>query len=314
MGYLSALKTALKNILLTVLMLLQCNALAQSWPRNENPKQLPYQAMEISQFIKLEAAYIKALKEADFTALEPFYLVDSLPLAEGIKGKKENQQILINLLKTKRVYGWGMLAVNPLAVDSLFLQVPHRFHDSFTADISAHWWQSGRFKLAMLNNVHRHTGRELDKPVNSDWSTSANNPMLAATRAFVSSFKQPLVLQLHGYSKDKRRTKAAQNADVILSHGANLPTAYLSKLIKAGACIDEQTKMKTLVFPHDVTELGATKNIIGKELRFLGYYQHFVHIELSKTLRQQMQADSALSLQILDCIIDPLVDVGGLTQ
>ncbi|MFT4924952.1 MAG: hypothetical protein ACI8WB_001042 [Phenylobacterium sp.] len=288
---------------------------AEQWPRSEDPKTLPYQAMNMSQFIKLEEGYFKALKVADFAELKPFYQHDVLPLTAPGE-TEEPQKNQMSLLKSKRAYGWGVLAINPAAQQALFLQVPHRFYDKWTAAISAHWWQSGQFKLAMLNTVHRHAGREQDKPINSDFSSAQNNPMLAATRAFIANFKQPVVLQLHGYSKASRNSKTAQKADVILSHGANLPTAYLVKLNKAKAClnrniagvVDGIDEGAALVFPHDVTELGGTKNIIGKELRYMGYYQHFVHIELSLVLRQKMRDDNQLSLQVLDCITGPLND------
>jgi hypothetical protein len=60
-----------------------------------------------------------------------------------------------------------------------------------------------------------------------------------------------------------------------------------------------------LVFPKGVTELGGTKNLIGKELRKFGHFHNFYHIELSEDVRKALRKDQSVAQQLLNCIAGP---------
>jgi hypothetical protein len=258
-----------------------------------------YKPPSIAIFIQLEKAFDQAFRADDLEALSQFYQTNL---------KSDGQQSL-SVLKSAKDIGWGTITLNHGAAlshnakQSLFLQVPHRFYDKWTADVANHWLLSGRFKVAMTNTVSRHLGRDATPPYNSDFSTAPNNPFVAATRAFIHSFADPLVLQLHGFSPKKRKSVEAQHADLILSHGANLPHPYLKTLTKAAACIEKDMGLKALVYPKNVRELGGTKNLVGKQLRKKGYFQRFIHIEMSYELRKKLRDSGELSIQLLDCLL-----------
>lgn len=290
--------------MLLLFPLLSAFAGATTWPEEDNPKTLPYQPVSMAQFSELEAGFSKAFADDDFFPLRAYYQVDSLVDFNFYAYESKHRNRKVTLLKSKRDYGWGLLALKPKVKNNWFLQASHRYYDKWTADIVADWWQSGHFKAVMLNTVHRHAGRDKKQPINSDFSSAANNPMLAASRAFAGYFDKPLVLQLHGFSKGKRNSEVAQNADVILSYGANLPTLYLSKLVFANECISRVAEVETLVYPEEVNELGGSKNVVGKALRQLGFFEQFIHIELSREMRKAMRKDRWLSTQILNCVVD----------
>ena len=260
-----------------------------------------YKPPDMATFMQLEKAFDQAFRTDDLQLLSEFYQT-------RLKG--DGQQSL-SVLKSAQNIGWGTLTLNPAATftnannehKAMFLQVPHRFFDKWTADIANHWLQTGRFKVGMTNTVSRHIGREAKPPYNSDFSTAPNNPLVAATRAFINSFADPLVLQLHGFSPKKRKSVDAQHADLILSHGANLPYPYLKTLTQGAMCVEKDMGLKVLVYPKDVQELGGTKNLVGKQLRKKGYFQRFMHIEMSDVLRKKLRDSSELSIQLLNCLL-----------
>ncbi|NQZ07332.1 MAG: hypothetical protein HRT35_09250 [Algicola sp.] len=273
----------------------------ESKESNESKKveEKGYKPPDMATFIQLEKAFDQAFRADDLEPLSAFYQT-------RLKG--DGQQSL-SVLKSAQNIGWGTLTLNPAATiinnekQAMFLQVPHRFFDKWTADIANHWLQTGRFKVSMTNTVSRYLGREAKPPYNSDFSTAPNNPFVGATRAFINSFAEPLVLQLHGFNPKKRKSVDAQHADLILSHGANLPYPYLKTLTKAAACVEKDMGLKALVYPKDVQELGGTKNLVGKQLRKKGYFQRFIHIEMSDVLRKKLRDSSELSIQLLNCIL-----------
>jgi hypothetical protein len=262
-------------------------------PAFAKPKQVPYKVADSRTFVKLENAFKIALRKDDLSLLSDFYRTT-------LKAKDDQS---ISVLRSKDELGWGVVSIDHAANSPLLLQVPHRYFDKYTADIAKHWLKTGRFKMAIVNSVHRHAGLLQQPKVNSDQSTAPNSPFIAATRAFVTSYKQPKILQLHGFSQSKRRTFEGQRADIVLSHGANMPLPYLNQLTSAAKCIKSVMGYNALVFPKGVIELGGTKNVIGKEMRKFGHFHHFFHIELSQDVRIALRKDEQAAQQLLHCIV-----------
>jgi hypothetical protein len=253
---------------------------------------MPYLTPDMATFIQLENGFSQAFNHNNLTPLKPFY---------NVKSTKEH----INILHSNKDLGWGQLQIHSANTEDHFLQVPHRFYDKWTATIAKHWFSTSKFKALMINSVHRHAGKNEKPEINSDFSSTRQSPFLAATRAFIAHFYQAKIIQLHGFSKMKRRNKQAQTADVILSYGAELPSHYLQQLTLAAACIEDKLTVRTLIYGKTVNELGGTRNVIAKALQQLGYYKSFIHIELSGELRNKLRHDKQQSLQLLYCIMGP---------
>jgi hypothetical protein len=276
------------RVALTTILMSNCIMVAQAQSRPPSDYPLPWQA----NFIKVEQAFASALSSNDLTPLSVYYPRRSAkPERPGVQR-----------VKSKIGQGMGVISLELAVSRAIFVQVPHRFYDKATLRIAAHWFDSGRVKLMMSNSLHRYQGRDSTPAFNSDFSSAPNSPLVAATRSFIRHFNKPLIIQLHGFAKEKRRSARAQQAAVILSHGANLPQRNLSTLNRAAHCIEQQVFAKTLVFPSQVLELGGTKNVIGKQLRKFGYTQSFYHLELSAELRSKLAQDSDLSLRLLACL------------
>ena len=265
------------------------------WPEPlEQPKHLPYRTVNLPQFVKLEQGFEQALKQKQFDKLEAYYEV--------------NKDSAMAVMESDPELGWGavlMFAPLPQQQD-WFLQVPHRFHDLYTADIAEHWLATGQFKLAMINTVHRHAGGNLDPERNSDFSTAPKNAMLAASRAFVRHSRKPLIIQLHGFSQDSRTTDIAREADMILSYGAALSAQRMKPLQKAARCLQDRMEIDARVYPLEVSELGGTRNIVGRDLRNKGFLTQFVHVEISKPLRKKLRNNAPQARQLLGCLVSYL--------
>ena len=257
------------------------------------PKQRQYQTPNMAQFIALEQGFTALLTDNDSQPLHHYY-----------HSNEQREEQPFTRLVSKTTFGWGELWFNNKP-GRLFVQVPHRYHDRLTYNIAKHWWHSGQVSWLMFNNVHRYAGQQADnnkQRPNSDWSTAQHSPLSAASRSFVKQRQDPLVIQLHGFAKNKRQTPVAQQADVILSHGSNLPGAYLLHLNRIASCIKRQLPVRTAIYPQDLRELGGTTNQVGKQLRKAGLLQAFIHVELSAQLRQTLAEDQQKSMILLNCI------------
>ena len=200
--------------------------------------------------------------------------------------------------------GWGEVWYAAALDSSLFVQIPHRYYDSDTLKIGRHWMLSGAVKMLMANNVHRYAGRKNQPPIETDFSRASLNPMLAVSRALVAVDSAASVIQLHGFSADKRDTQAARQADMILSYGNAATPAGTEALFRIQACIAEKLDLQALVYPQQVAELGGTKNIVGRNLRALGLASRFLHIEVNRPARVLLAGSQQKAQQLLGCLIN----------
>lgn len=254
----------------------------------DSPKQRDYHEPDMRSFIALEKGFEQLFKSDEPQGLSSFYKV-----------KNKGSRIW---LETDEQLGWGRAYFSAKVANPWFLQVPHRYHDKWTWDIANHWRKLGVFKLVMANTVHRYAGHNRDQPFNADWSVASRNPMLASSRAFITSFEKTKIFQLHGFNQAKRKDERAQSADVILSHGTKAGSQGLGELKTLAECIKQQLDVNVVIYPIEVSELGGTKNLIAKTLRHRGRYKAFVHIELAFGLRQLLVEDESKSQLLLQCI------------
>jgi hypothetical protein len=110
-------------------------------------------------------------------------------------------------------------------------------------------------------------------------------------------FPDGQLLQLHGFTADKRKTPAGRQADMILSSGTRFPSF---SLIQIRACLQEHLAGNIFLFPYDVEELGGTLNVIGDLMRSLGH-PGFVHVEMGKPLRDLLRTDQTARKIVIRC-------------
>lgn len=174
---------------------------------------------------------------------------------------------------------------------AVVLQAPHRFFDTYTDVIGIQLFEEHPFHAAAWNTTHRNYG---------DLAHENESYFQAFTKAFATYHPQGYLLQIHSFSKKKRKTARGRMADMIISNGTRYPNAKATKL---RSCLDRRlpTRFKIFLYPKDVTELGATTNTQGRLLRALRH-DGFLHMEMSKELRLELKGSAKLRQIIWDCL------------
>ncbi|WP_440053720.1 hypothetical protein ACSLBF_12530 [Pseudoalteromonas sp. T1lg65] len=171
------------------------------------------------------------------------------------------------------------------------ISVPHKFYDRFTLPIGLGVFHQ-LCNLLITNSSHRHD--EGAATGSNDFSIVGHNLHTNAIEAFFHRHHNAVIFQFHGFTPEKRQTKQAKSAHIILSQGKK----NNRKLWELKTCLNKHD-FNALVYPQDVSELGGTKNIIHQlplpPLRF-------VHIELSLVTRQLLSSSSQHTELFASCL------------
>jgi len=179
------------------------------------------------------------------------------------------------------------------------LQAPHAKSDLYTGKIATQLFAEGHFKAAMWNTVPRKTPVENStRPKTADMAHLPDTYWQAITTSFSRYYKDGKIIQIHGYAQSKRKSSAASTSDMIISAGHQRPPVWVQQY---AACLKKSLPFKVSLYPFDVKELGATTNVQGQLLRKQNF-NGFVHIELSKQIRQQLLDNKALRQVLLTCL------------
>ncbi len=190
--------------------------------------------------------------------------------------------------------GWGCYVICPERLPGMVLQAPHSFSDRYTGNVALRMFADGTFAAAAWNTVPRK---------NVDVAHTTDHPFAAFTRALIRVYPAAYVVQVHGFSQDKRRTTTGTNADLIVSNGTYAPSLSIRRF--AVMLQSDFPFGQIQLFPTEVQELGATSNIQGNILRHAGS-NRFMHLEMSQDLRLRMvndpQARRSLLKNLADCV------------
>lgn len=241
----------------------------------------------------LEASFLSLFRSGNNGGLDEFYQLQSLQWQE--------QDVI--LAASKAELGWGAVGYRHSHSDAVFLQTPHRYFDLHTAAIAEAGWKADLAQVYMSNSIHRRAGQEQKPKVNSDISNARRSALLAASEAWVAENPDGVIVQLHGYAKDKRSTEAGRSADIILSHGTNEQFLRETRLHSIQACLTSLLGVNVLRYPDEVGELGGTQNNVAQALAEWGKSEQFVHVEMSREVRDLLVSDQSKSLQALQCMV-----------
>ena len=97
----------------------------------------------------------------------------------------------------------------------LALQAPHTYHDKFTRHIGRKFMRDGHYAALAWNTVSRYE---------ADIAHLNHTIFQAFTRAFARRYPTGTIVQLHGFSQQKRKSQRGQEADMILSNTFNTPS------------------------------------------------------------------------------------------
>ncbi len=180
---------------------------------------------------------------------------------------------------------------------SIFLQAPRRMADKHTGTISERLAKiNSHVDTLFINGRHR---REVD------YSAQASNVLVNLSLHYLQKTPNGIIVQIHGFAAEKRRTLKASSANFILSSGHRnafkLPARFAN-------CLGDQGFSDVLVYGKDVDELGATKNVVKKGINQQQFHR-FLHIEIGLKQRESL-LQSATRLKALSHCLDHLVELG----
>ncbi len=185
----------------------------------------------------------------------------------------------------------------PEAAVPLALQAPHARSDRHTGVLAVRLMASGRARALALNSAPRRIGQP-PRNVDADLAHLPDSWMLAFTRAFAHALPQGRIVQLHGFSAEKRSTREGREADLIISPGhleGSLP------VLAVAACLAGEDFGLVRRFPDEVAELGGTTNVMARWLRAAGS-PGFVHIEMVAELRNRLRKSPDLLARLGNCL------------
>lgn len=197
---------------------------------------------------------------------------------------------VVALLEPKEPWlGQGvlLLRLGPLPQE-LVLQAPHPTSDLKTGELTSQLFDTGRVRAAMFATTHRDSGEDAAHDVES--------PLQQLTQGLAEGLPNPLFVQIHGFSA------STSSADVVVAVGRGLSDAdcFARQVGAALLVTDVRTGAQEPL-------LAATKNAQSLLLRGVA---RFLHIELSKDLRDSLVAEPTRR----DLLLGTLLDLAGDAQ
>jgi hypothetical protein len=193
-----------------------------------------------------------------------------------VAAAQETLWLLAEPSENERGRGWYL--IRPHHAAPVALQAPHAKNDLHTGRIALQLFLSGNARVLAAATISRHE---------ADMAHLDNTFIQALTLAFAESYPTGRVVQLHGFSAAKH-PKA--RADMIVSAGTPSPQPWLALVDQT---LTRTTALAVRSYPEEIQELGGTLNAQGRALRRVGETE-FLHVELSKALRERLLTDEAL--------------------
>ncbi len=178
------------------------------------------------------------------------------------------------------------------AVESdTIVQAPHSFYDVSSGEIADYLMANASIRGFFFNTLHRRyllPGATCDDGVNpADVGHVTNSFFYLMSTQYIAATATGTIVQLHGFTNE---ALAAQGFGVVASSGEQTPSLQLQRL--DAALGDALAGQSVALYPVDTNLYGATLNIQGRWIRREDR-GHFLHIELSRTVRAALVADAA---------------------
>ncbi len=202
----------------------------------------------------------------------------------------------LRVIKDKRDLGQGFFVFDQAPRRNLILQAPHRDSDRHSGEIALRLFIEGGLRAAAWNTVHRR-GPDRQR-LDTDLAHLQRSHFQSMTAAAARQAPKTRLLQLHGYAQAKRRSEAGRASRLILSAGRPEVSAAAAAL---HACLVRRFGSRALLYPTQIRELGGTTNAQSRLLQASGH-SGFLHLELSRPLRDELQGSVALRATLLRCL------------
>ena len=162
--------------------------------------------------------------------------------------------------------------------------MPHCKFDRYTCNIGMKLFLENDYMGASFSTTHRYTNHY------SDLAHNRYSYFTAQAWAFAKSFKNGILVQLHGFGKDV-------DTDIIISSGAK----KISKKASIIAQCLKKSGFKTKLYGKEIYTLGGTTNSSNRVLKSLDH-DGFIHIELSLQQRKSLLKSKKRRGEFSKCI------------
>jgi len=196
--------------------------------------------------------------------------------------------------------GKGNYIFSPSAKNKLIIQAPHSYYDKYTGKIVEQLFFNADFFAAFWNSAHRYSKKIIGFD-SADLSKARQSYFMSFSKAVAKNFPSSFLIQIHGFTRKKRNSLQGKGADMILSQGGRIAADYMFSL---KSCLQNNFNDKNIyLYPHDINELGATKNSIALHLNQLRFFQ-FIHIEINRPLRKVLLEDKTQLNKLSECLME----------
>jgi hypothetical protein len=156
------------------------------------------------------------------------------------------------------------------------VQAPHSYGDKHTRRLALRFFEEWPIAAAAWNTVRRDV---------VDAAHHRETYVCAFTRAFMRAQTKHAIVQLHGFAKEKRRTREGRDSDIVVSNGTRFP----GRMAQAVASeLSKSLNASVKLYPSQVSELGGITNSQARIVHEHGF-DTFLHIELSRELRENLR-------------------------
>jgi len=209
-----------------------------------------------------------------------------------------NRKELIILIEEKahqKGRGFYIFFKNTKAQD--VLQMPHRQKDLYTGKIGLTLFVEGNFAAGAWNSVPRNYTQG-GKRISADLCDFYQSYYIAFSKEFAHCYPKGHIIQLHGFSSDKRKSQTGKQSTFIISSGS---WSQNEQLVNLDRCLEKRFSTVSSLYPFEINELGGTQNTIGITLRQMGH-NGFIHLEMNKSIRNKLRKEQSMREKLLKCI------------
>lgn len=254
-----------------------------------------------SKQIRASEALFRAILEGE---LNPARL-EALSRESGLRVlwlEDGDQELLAVAEPPGKKRGWGVFAFRKTPSTGLVAQAPHSYFDTHTGVLTQQLLLEGFVDAAAWNTTARGAPVETSQPTphgtaSADLAHLEEGFFQAFARAFARACPQGVLLQLHGFAREKRASKVGAASDVIVSNGRRPASAWL---VRTDRLLTTALPLRVSAFPHEIDELGGTRNAQKMALEALGH-GGFLHVEMSLAVRERLRRDGAFRRSFWNC-------------
>lgn len=178
------------------------------------------------------------------------------------------------------------------------LQAPHRPSDLHTGEIALRLFEEGRFAAAAWSTVPRRQ-KQANTGIDADLAHHDDTVFTAFAQAAAQREDTRGLLQLHGFDAESRADVLPAGTGMIVSSGAKRLHGSAAALAARLAAVDAFGARR---YPDEVRTLGGLTNSSVAALRAQGREALFVHLEISRALRERLRDEAGLRGRLIETL------------